>query len=224
MIKAHRLKKPRRPIKQWSKSNWETIREETGKFRDDFLQDCEQRDFEANYKAFVDHIDDVISRHGLTKMSSSRRNVPWMTPAIRRMTNKKQCLYNLAKRTHKDQHRAQYKAHKNNTIKALWKARWNHIIGILQNSLDDGNSKPFWRYIISQKNDQSGVVALKENGKLHSGGQKKAEILNRQFSSVFTADQPWGTDFSLWTCLPATQAAGCKCQGRREAATGGQPQ
>ena len=190
MIKAQRLKKPKRPIKQWSKANWETIREETGKFRDVFLQDCEQRDVEENYKAFVDHIDDVISRHVPTKMSSSRRNVPWITPAIRRMTNKKQRLYNRAKRTHKEQHWAQYRAHKNNTTKALPKARWNYINSILQTSLDDGNSKPFWRYTFSQKNDHSGVAALKENGKLHSGGQKKAEILNRQFSSVFTADQP----------------------------------
>ena len=89
MIKAQRLKKPRRPIKQWSKANWETIREETGKFRDDFLQDCEQRDVEAIYTAFVDHIVDVISRHVSMKMSSWRRNVPWMTPAIKRLTNKK---------------------------------------------------------------------------------------------------------------------------------------
>ena len=190
MIKAQRLKKPRCPIKQWSKVNWETIREERGKFRDDFLQDCEQRDVEANYKVFVDHIDDVISRHVPSKMSSSRRNVPWMTPAIRRMANKKQRLYIRAKRTHEDQHWAQYRAHENNTTKALRKARWNCINGILQTSLDDGNSKSFWRYIFSQKNDQSGVAALKENGKLHSGGQKKAEILNHQFSSDFTADQP----------------------------------
>ena len=124
------------------------------------------------------------------KMSSLRWNVPWITPAIRRMTNKKQRLYNHAKRTHKEQNRAQYRAHKNNTTKALWKAHWNYINGILQTSLDDGNSKPFWRYIFSQKNDQSGVAALTKNGKLHSGGQKKAEILNRQFNSVFTADQP----------------------------------
>ena len=106
------------------------------------------------------------------------------------MTNKKQRLYNHAKRTHKEQHWAQYKAHKNNNTKALWKARWNYINGILQTNLDDRNSKPFLQYIFSQKNDQSGVAALKENSKLHSGGQKKAEILNRQFSSVFTADQP----------------------------------
>ena len=105
-------------------------------------------------------------------------------------------IRNNACTTVQDQHRAQYRTHKNNTTKALWKARWNYIISIRQTSLDDGNSKPFWRYIFNQKNDQSGVAALKENGKLHSGGQKKAEILNRQFSSVFTADQP-GVQTSL---------------------------
>ena len=145
-------------------------------------------------------------RKDMQKMSSSRRNVPWITPAIRRMTNKKQRLYNRAKRTHKEQHWPQFRAHKNNTTKALRKARWNYINGILQTSLDDGNSKPFWRYIFSQKNDQSGVEALKENGKLHSGGQKKAEILNRQFSSVFTADQAGEqTTLSGPACPPLRQ-------------------
>ena len=55
-LKAQRLKKPKRPIKQWSKADWDAIRDETGKFRDDFLRDYEQRDVEANHKAFVDHI------------------------------------------------------------------------------------------------------------------------------------------------------------------------
>ena len=64
----------------------------------------------------------------------------------------------------------------------------DYINGILQESLDEGNSKPFWRYIYSQKNDTRGVAPLKEDGVLHTDSHDKAEILNRQFVSVFTKD------------------------------------
>lgn len=84
-----------------------------------------------------------------TKMSSSRHNVLWMTTHIRRMTRKKQRLYNRASKAknNKEHHWAVYKAHKKATEKALRTARWKYINGILQKSLDEGNSKPFWRYL-----------------------------------------------------------------------------
>jgi len=56
--------------------------------------------------------------------------------------------------------------------------------------LEGNNQKPFWRYIYSQGNDRAGVAPLKDGGELFSGSKDKAEILNRQFSSVFTADCP----------------------------------
>ena len=55
---------------------------------------------------------------------------------------------------------------------------------------------PSWpRLIFSQRNDHDGVAALKEDGKLHTGGQKKAEILNKQFTSVFLLTNPAVTPF-----------------------------
>ena len=50
------------------------------------------------------------------------------------------------------------------------------------------NSKPFWSHIRSQQQENIGVSALKEKGVLYSDSHKKAEILNKQFSSVFTRD------------------------------------
>ena len=49
-------------------------------------------------------------------------------------------------------------------------------------------SKPFWRYIRSQRQENIGVSVLKENGVLYSDSHKKSEILNKHFFSVLTRD------------------------------------
>jgi hypothetical protein len=50
--------------------------------------------------------------------------------------------------------------------------------------------KKFWTFIKHRKKGRSSIAPLKENNILHSDPKKKAEILNRQFSSVFSAKQP----------------------------------
>ena len=47
-------------------------------------------------------------------------------------------------------------------------------------------TKPFYRYIKAQKNDNFGVSSLKFNGLMYSDSSSKSEILNKQFQSVFT--------------------------------------
>ena len=48
------------------------------------------------------------------------------------------------------------------------------------------NTKPFYRYIKAQKNDNFGVSSLKFDGLMYSDSLSKSEILNKQFQSVFT--------------------------------------
>ena len=52
--------------------------------------------------------------------------------------------------------------------------------------LEEGSTKPFWRYAKSLGRDNSGISPLKQDGKLHNDSKDKAEILNNQFKSVFT--------------------------------------
>ena len=52
---------------------------------------------------------------------------------------------------------------------------------------EHGNNKPFWKYIKARRND-IGVAANKNNGILYNDSKAKAEHLNHQFKSVFTAD------------------------------------
>jgi hypothetical protein len=190
-VQAKTVKKPKRPVKKWAQANWEAMRKETEDFKAKFMDECKDRDVDSNYKAFQQHIDDTLGKHVPIKLTSSRTNVLWITPDLRHMCRKKQRMYNLAKKAkkNKDRHWSQYQSHLKKTTKALRSARWSYINNILQEGLSEGNSKPFWRYIYSQKNDSKGVAPLKEDGKLHSDSQTKAEILNKQFCSVFTQDK-----------------------------------
>jgi len=45
-----------------------------------------------------------------------------------------------------------------------------------------------WRYIKTQRQENTGVAPLKKNGTLVNGRKELAEILNHQFESVFTRD------------------------------------
>jgi hypothetical protein len=51
------------------------------------------------------------------------------------------------------------------------------------------NPKRFWSYIKSRKQESSGITSLKiKDGYLHSDTVSKADILNKQFHSVYTKD------------------------------------
>ncbi|KAK2166213.1 hypothetical protein NP493_1331g00010 [Ridgeia piscesae] len=68
------------------------------------------------------------------------------------------------------------------------KAEWEYINNTITQGLQTNNSKPFWKYIKSRKQDNIGVAPLKKNGSLVCDSKEKAEILLDQFQSVFTRD------------------------------------
>jgi hypothetical protein len=65
----------------------------------------------------------------------------------------------------------------------------NHINNIISEGFENNNSKPFWNYMKSKKQDNIRVVPLKRSGGLYES-KEKAEILNNQFKSVFTKPKP----------------------------------
>jgi hypothetical protein len=55
-------------------------------------------------------------------------------------------------------------------------------------SEDHENPKVFWQYIKSRKEENFGIAPLKKDGITSSGSRQKADILNDQFTSVFTKE------------------------------------
>ena len=118
-------------------------------------------------------------------MTSPRENQPWLSKSLLAPIRKKPYLYNKAKRTNKADLWAKYKLCKRQTQRAIRSARWSFLKNKLSESLEQKNSKPFWRYIKSKRQNGNGVSPLKENGQLHSDSRRKAEIFTNQFLPQF---------------------------------------
>ena len=185
-IKAEINKKPRLSIPLWSKANWEHIKEVSTSFRDSFLNSCSSKDLEENWSLFTDHIK-AVKDLVPTKLPSNKFNLPWLNKDIKKLCARKRRAYSKAKKG-SAHHRANFKELQNKTRDALKKAHWGYVNSILQDGLDKGDSKPFWRYVKAQKQDSQGVAPLRSGNKLLSDSNSKAEVLSTQFSSVFTRD------------------------------------
>ena len=127
-----------------------------------------------------------MKEHIPNKLTSTRTNLPWFNRGLKRMCKVKRRRFNRAKKSKKSRDWEKYVAHKKATASALKAARWDHLNGILQTSLEEKNTKPFYRYVKAQKNDNFGISSLKFNRLIYSDSSSKSEILNKQFQSVFT--------------------------------------
>ena len=111
-----------------------------------------------------------------------------MNRSIQRLCRRKQCLYRKAKKDRKDSSWAKYRTCKRDCIRQLRQARSGYISDIIGSAFEENDSKPFWKFIKSRKNDSPGVAPLKSQGVLHTDSATKAELLNAQFKSVFTKE------------------------------------
>ena len=194
-LKAVINKKPQRRIPLWSKADWDKIKSDTMNFSNNFTNTSADRSPEENWALFKDHIKTVQSSIP-SKLSSERHQIPWMTSEVRRMCRKKRKVYNKAKKGDKKAS-AQFKHLQKQTRDALRRAHWNYVNSILQEGLDSGDTKKFWRYVKAQKQDDQGVAPLRTGTTLHSDAPSKAKALGRQFSEVFTRDTPETADVRL---------------------------
>ena len=179
-------KKPARKIYKWSQANWDKINEETKEFSDKMI--TSDLNVDDMYEAYTEHVKSTIEKHVPHKWTSTRYDVPWLTPSLKRQCNLKHRLYNKARRTHRHSDWQKYNDLAKSTKKALKQARWQHVNKILHEAEEEGNSKPFYRYIKSQRQDSVGVAPLKDSSGIHTTPSSKATSLLHQFSSVFTKD------------------------------------
>ena len=187
-IKAQTSKKLPRKVNQWKQAYWATMRDEATAFSKTFPSTSADRSAAENYDQIEKMIKSVL-RHIPTKMSRTRIDLPWLSQALKRKCKAKQRLYNRAKKSGKPEHHKHYKEAQKSFQSELKKARWQYINNSLCTSLDEGNHKPFWKYIRSQREDNVGVAPLKEDSRLQASHEAKCNILAKQFKSVFTDDK-----------------------------------
>jgi len=83
---------------------------------------------------------------------------------------------------------AKFKKFKKETVREQKRARWKFVHNIVNTTLEDNNTRPFWKYVNAQRQDNFGIPSLKQDGQLHADSNIKANIMLKEFTSVFTKE------------------------------------
>ena len=121
-----------------------------------------------------------------TKQERSRRNIA-INQDLKRLSRRKKKAYNRARTTKKKEDWAAYKKLKKDNQRECRRAYSSHVSNLVSDE-QTGNPTKLYSFIKSKKCYASGVAPLTSNGVNHSDNVKKANILNDQFTSVFTKE------------------------------------
>jgi hypothetical protein len=100
---------------------------------------------------------------------------------------KKQRIYNKAKKSGMQKHWDHFHTVRKQCTKAANRDHWTHVNNLVDPD-EDKTSKNLWSYIKSKKQDSCGVATLKADGNTYTDNKGKAETLSNQFKSVFTQE------------------------------------
>ena len=187
IIKPVIQRKQPQTIYKFSNANWEDAKKDTATFSASFI-DNNTNDVHTNWDILKAHLNNIISTHIPSRKSSGKPELPWLESKLRRAITRKKKLYFKARRSKNDQQWQHYKQAKRDVQRALHHAERNYINNILVDGLDKNDTKPFWKYIQSKKQESIGVAPLRKGTQLNSDSKVKAQILNEQFQSVFTKE------------------------------------
>ena len=186
------LAKHNRPVKrqihQWRKADFNKIREEVRKRVSEFIETFSiATPIPELWKALSGIIKDIVVTQVPSKITSQRYSVPWVTQRCKHLSRKKKKLYRRAKTRNNDEAWAKFKLAKNICQKECREAYQKFVSDLVT---EGGNSKRLWSFVKSMKTENVGVSPLTKDGVTYVDDKAKAAILNDQFCSVFSKNDP----------------------------------
>ena len=182
-----------REIFVYKKANFQKFKDDLIAFREDFDEHIETLNCNDLWNMLKNKILCLMKLHIPTKtVRSDRNHKPWITPHIRTLRRKLTHLFKKCSRSSDSTLRQRYLKAKAAVQREQRQAYWTYINNLIDPPDDDqhqgSNQKRFWSYIKSLRKDNTGVAPLRDKGKLFSAPRDKANILNNQYSSVFTRE------------------------------------
>ena len=196
----------------FSQARWHKMKQDVSDFGKTFLEELHLKTVEENWEAVKSCIEKTIQTNIPSKMSSKRQHQAWSTRELRRKSKKKHRMYRKAKASRDPEKMVQFKEYRKQFSKDCKKTRAEYVNRRVIGGLEEGDSKPFWHFIKSLRQDNIGVPPLGRHGKLFSGPADKARILLDEFKSVFTVEDktfiPWLGPSAPTVPPPHIQTAG----------------
>ena len=166
----------------------------------EILNNLHQQSVESIWTAFKTALQKGISEFVLTKKIGAKNSLPWLTQEIKRLIRNRDSLYQKQKRGgSRDRHHfKQVKHHVQAKIKAAYSSYIQNILGLSEGGDDNieknsgSISKKLFSLIKNARQDTQGVSPLKDpyTNTTSSLDMEKANILDRQFQSVFSQLSP----------------------------------
>lgn len=183
---AKKIKPIKRKLYIWKKADINEIRIHVRNEITNFVSTYSiNTDVEHLWSSFKGIIEETKRTLLPCKFSSTRYSQAWVTTPCRRLIRRKQRAYNKARRTCLASDWEQFRRLKYDSQRECRKAYQNFVHETICPELKN-NPKKFWSFIKNKKCDNNGVAPLLSNGVTHIDNRVKANILNKQFSSVFS--------------------------------------
>ena len=154
-----------------------------------YFNGCQgKRDVNQNWNMINDYIISATNKFIPCKTTANKKHLLWVSKQIGSEIRRKDKIHKLAQQTCNPKLFNKWKsirAEIKQDIKTAHDAYVNNLIGDIST-----DSKPFWKYINPHKNDRQGIPPLHtNNGSIAETDKAKADALNSQFTSVFTATE-----------------------------------
>ena len=189
-ISPKKFKQVKRKIPIYRKADWTKIGEEMRKTHSVIADQKDSRDVDHLWTTFKSGLLSATEKFVPQRACSTRDRPPWITPNVRKLMRSRNHLYKKNRAEPTASRKDKLKRLKRTINKTTKEAYWNYTETILTESDTNTNNKKLWTFVKHRKTDSIDIAPLKEKGILKDEPKDKAEILNKQFSSVFTTDSP----------------------------------
>ncbi|XP_062578472.1 uncharacterized protein LOC134240394 [Saccostrea cucullata] len=160
ILRAVRPKRPPRKVFMYSKADLENFRHDLKTFCSTYTKAISELSVDSCWELFKDTLLGVLEKHIPSKlMSGNKVHKPWITKEVKRKMRKRNKLFT--------------------------KQKLKKSIGNAESDTQPNKQIRFWRFVNAMRKDSNGVSPLKDRGVLHSDVKDKADILNRQYESIF---------------------------------------
>ena len=154
-----------------------------------FKLDLEADNTNSTWETFKEVLYNITRKHIPQKTIRQNNKLPWVNTTIRRLTRRRKRARVKAKKTMKNADWKRYHKLTKDLKKQLREAHNDYVTGIFSDGTTRGINKKAWTYIKSKRRDNIEIPPLKnKHGALCDEAQEKADILSKQYQSVFSRD------------------------------------
>ena len=152
-----------------------------------------QKPVQEQWNHLENFLQNLMRKYIPSKVSRPQKHKPWITRELITDTHRRDRAFAAWKRTKSEAAHKTFTTLRSLCQNKIRKAHSDYLKNILDfdSNLDNDKkkaSKRFWTYVKSKKKDSCSIPPLRSEGVLIADAVGKANILNRQYSSVFTLE------------------------------------